>query len=787
MARSHTLLPFSVAAALALGVSHAQAETVGTAGAVNPTSVGVAPAGPTRVIEIGAQVVHRERIRTSDKGSVQLVFVDKTSLNIGPNSDLIIDEFVYDPRSSTGRMAATLTKGALRFVGGGTSHTGGATVVTPAATIGIRGGVASIAHGRETGTLAVNHFGTTTVATSAGTQVIRRPDFAVTVKPNGEALAPVRVKAGDLAGLTRQLTSAPGQSGGALQRPTDGQAVRLGLGATTAALQPPSTTSVQGQTTASSAVRPSPAAQVVQQAQVSQIVQQGSQVQATQTLVQSQPPRPPVQPEPPPPSPPVPPSRFYALDMSIDPSLGSGAPYLPAGFAAPGTFYNSPILGYGLGGRNADGTPNRFSRFMQAGLNITGQGASQVSTIYVMTGSADSTSFDRFDGGFTATTRRESTVSAGRANGNVTGLGSNVTFDADYTPIAVRANQDSYDDATGRPVPQTAFYFPGGGVPGTEYTYRQTATHAELPSGLGTNHPETALTGYGAGLMRTFSRNTNASIGPSFQFLGGLGIVLRRDDRFGAQMVGGNVGPSGEVPGAVDTAHLQFGYQGSGTIGSRGVYIDYDNFAGRESRTRGLVPLSTVNEQAVSGHRSLFVTAQTVNARASFPGVNFCQCEYTRWGFWSSETNRGVSGDVLQDILHLGTWVAGRPTDAVSMPVTGSATYNGHVIASIKSGGSEYVAAGNMGTAVNFGTRTGSVSISNLDGRNYSGGIALNSNAFGGTLNGTGAGGVTMNVVGQFYNGPRGPAREIGGSVLINGGTAYQGIGTFAGAGTFAR
>lgn len=775
-------------AALALGAPQARAEIVGTAGAVNPASVSIAPAGPSRVIEIGARVVHRERIRTSDKGSVQVVFIDKTSLNIGPNSDLIIDEFVYDPKAGTGRMAATLAKGALRFVGGGTSHTGGATLATPAATLGVRGGVASVTHAVGGGTVAINHFGTTTVATASGTQVIRRPDFAVMVSPDGQASAPVRIKPADLASLTRQLTSATGQSGGAPRQPTDTQAVRLGLGTSTAALNPPTTPSVQSQTTASSTAQTNPAVQSSQQTQVSWIVQQGAQVQATQVLTQNPPPlvEPGPQPDPPPPPPPpvdpVPPARFYALAMSIDPTLGSGAPYLPAGFAAAGTFRNSPVLGYGLGGQNTDGTPNRFSRFMQAGLNITGQGAAQVSTIYVMTGSANSSSFDVFDGGFTATTRRQASVSAGRANGNAVALGSNVTFDANYSPIAAQVTQNGYS-STGVPVPQTAFYFPGGGVPGTEYTYSQTATGLPTPSGLGTNHPEVVLSGYGAGLMRTFSRNSNASIGPSFQFLGGLGIQLRSDDRFSAQLVGASLGPTG-TPGEVDTAHLQFGYQGPGTIGSRGVYIDYDNFAGRESRTSALVPLSTVNDQAVSGHRSLFVTAKTVNPGPSFPGVNFCQCEYTRWGFWSSETNRDVSGDVLQDILHLGTWVAGRPTDPIQMPVTGSATYTGHVIASIKASGNEYVAAGNMGTAVNFDTRIGSVNISNLDGRNYAGDIAISSNAFGGTLNGTGLGGPTMDVIGQFYDGPLGPAREIGGSVLINGGGAYQGAGTFAGART---
>jgi hypothetical protein len=39
-------------------------------------------------------------------------------MSIGPNSDLTIDQFVYDPRTGTGKLAMTTTRGLLRFVGG---------------------------------------------------------------------------------------------------------------------------------------------------------------------------------------------------------------------------------------------------------------------------------------------------------------------------------------------------------------------------------------------------------------------------------------------------------------------------------------------------------------------------------------------------------------------------------------------------------------------------------------------------------------------------------------------
>ena len=131
-------------ALLAAGVAAvgqvAQAQQVGTAAAVNPAAQ-ARGAGGSRTIIIGQSIAHRERIQTTSAGSVQLLFLDKTSMTIGPNSDLAIDEYVYDPGSNTGKLAATLSKGVMRFVGGQVSHSGNAQISTPNAVVGIRGGV----------------------------------------------------------------------------------------------------------------------------------------------------------------------------------------------------------------------------------------------------------------------------------------------------------------------------------------------------------------------------------------------------------------------------------------------------------------------------------------------------------------------------------------------------------------------------------------------------------------------------------------------------------------------
>src|SRR5579863_5986235 len=100
-------------AGTALASSPVLAQQVGTATAVNPETQSTPPGGSTVTLKVGAHVVHKERIKTTPTGSVQLLFLDRSTLSIAPNSDMVIDEFVYNPADGKGHMAASLAKGAL--------------------------------------------------------------------------------------------------------------------------------------------------------------------------------------------------------------------------------------------------------------------------------------------------------------------------------------------------------------------------------------------------------------------------------------------------------------------------------------------------------------------------------------------------------------------------------------------------------------------------------------------------------------------------------------------------
>jgi hypothetical protein len=158
---------------LALGAAApAVAQQIGTTTAVNPSTEGTPPGGTTSTLTIGARVLHKERIHTSATGSVQLLFLDKSTLSIAPNTSLVIDEFVYDPASNSGHMLTKLTQGTLQYVGGQLSHQGAVTIATPAAAIGIRGGIGVVTVGPN-GTQASNVKGILTAQNGAGsTQII---------------------------------------------------------------------------------------------------------------------------------------------------------------------------------------------------------------------------------------------------------------------------------------------------------------------------------------------------------------------------------------------------------------------------------------------------------------------------------------------------------------------------------------------------------------------------------------------------------------------------------------
>ncbi len=143
------------------------------------------------MLQVGLNVFVKERVETSAGGQAQMLFLDGSTLTIAPNTSLTLDEYVYDPDAQKGRMAASVTKGLLRFVGGKLSKDGSVALQTPSAQIAVRGGIALIdteASGRTTATLIYGD--SLRISTPQGTQQVTRPGFAVTAEPGKPPSAP---------------------------------------------------------------------------------------------------------------------------------------------------------------------------------------------------------------------------------------------------------------------------------------------------------------------------------------------------------------------------------------------------------------------------------------------------------------------------------------------------------------------------------------------------------------------------------------------------------------------
>ena len=224
-------------------IARVDAQNAGRVGAVNPDATGTPPGGASRTLAIGGNVVYKEKIQTSSAGSTQVLFPDTSTLNVGPNSTITIDEYVYDPNAGTGKMVASVGKGMLRFVGGQISHTAGITIRTPVSTLGIRGGVVTVVYpippgfgggdpnlANAKGELVIGHVGSTVVTNSTGS-VTLRPGYATFITgPNDPIPEPFLITDALLAQIMAMLTSKPGQSGGAIDLPTDSMASRQGYG-----------------------------------------------------------------------------------------------------------------------------------------------------------------------------------------------------------------------------------------------------------------------------------------------------------------------------------------------------------------------------------------------------------------------------------------------------------------------------------------------------------------------------------------------------------------------------
>ena len=101
--------------------------------------VQVSTTGQAAQAKVGDLVYQGDAVATGADGKVGINFTDGSSFNLSYNARMVLDEFVYDPNSTSNASLFNLTKGTFTFVAGKVAKTGDMKVDTPVATMGIRG------------------------------------------------------------------------------------------------------------------------------------------------------------------------------------------------------------------------------------------------------------------------------------------------------------------------------------------------------------------------------------------------------------------------------------------------------------------------------------------------------------------------------------------------------------------------------------------------------------------------------------------------------------------------
>jgi hypothetical protein len=101
----------------------------------------VVVAGKTVKAEPGTPVLRGDTLKTGKPGSIGVTLKDNTILSVGPDTELVVDEYLYAPAEGQLKLAASMRRGSLNYVSGMIAKLKpeAVGVRTPSGNIGVRG------------------------------------------------------------------------------------------------------------------------------------------------------------------------------------------------------------------------------------------------------------------------------------------------------------------------------------------------------------------------------------------------------------------------------------------------------------------------------------------------------------------------------------------------------------------------------------------------------------------------------------------------------------------------
>jgi hypothetical protein len=102
-------------------------------------AIGILSSGEQRELQYGISVYSYETVVTGVTATTILLFKDTSALQVGNNSRVVLDNFIYDPAPDTGQAVIKLGRGAFRLITGYTEHEDNLTIKTPTLSMVVRG------------------------------------------------------------------------------------------------------------------------------------------------------------------------------------------------------------------------------------------------------------------------------------------------------------------------------------------------------------------------------------------------------------------------------------------------------------------------------------------------------------------------------------------------------------------------------------------------------------------------------------------------------------------------
>ena len=134
-----TMLLLVLAGVLVAGGASA-AEPIGTVKTATGT-VQVRSSSAESEANVGTPIRLNDTVTTGPQGAVGITFTDSTMLSLGPNSEIVVDQYVYNPQGNDSSFAANMARGTLQLISGEIAKLSQNTVdvTTPGGAIAIRG------------------------------------------------------------------------------------------------------------------------------------------------------------------------------------------------------------------------------------------------------------------------------------------------------------------------------------------------------------------------------------------------------------------------------------------------------------------------------------------------------------------------------------------------------------------------------------------------------------------------------------------------------------------------